>query len=56
MSGISRRDLLKSGSVATAAMAIGFGGMFGTRALAADEVWDEAIGDTDTRNPRTRGG
>jgi len=37
MSGISRRDLLKSGSVATAAMAIGFGGMFGTRALAADD-------------------
>lgn len=44
MSQISRRNLLKSSSVLAAATAVGFGGMFGTRALAAaDETAEDII-------------
>lgn len=34
---VSRRTLLKGGSLLAAASVVGFGGMFGTRALAADD-------------------
>jgi hypothetical protein len=41
---VSRRTLLKGGSVLAAASVVGFGGMFGTRALAAeDETVEDVI-------------
>jgi len=41
---VSRRTLLKSGSLLATASIVGFGGMFGTRTLAAaDETAQEVI-------------